>query len=97
MVETSLDRSALAEVYNVLMMLEASVFKKIPNDIIQAIKNNMDADYKVEWDKLQKRNYVRRYRKNTSSNIYRLFSNSRREKCDNTIRGIESQKHVSYF
>ena len=54
MVETSLDRRALAEVYNVLIMLEASVFKKIPNDIIQAIKNNMDADYKVEWDKLQK-------------------------------------------
>lgn len=53
MVETNFNRKALAEVYNVLIMLNKQNFEKIPIDIIQAIKNNMDTEYEVEWKEIE--------------------------------------------
>ena len=58
MVETSLDRKALAEVYNVLIMLDKENFDKIPKKMIEAIKNNMDTDYEVEWSEIEKGNLL---------------------------------------
>ena len=53
MVETSFDRRALAEVYNVLIMLDKENFDKIPKKMIQAIKNNMDTEYNVQWNEIK--------------------------------------------
>ena len=53
MVETSFDRRALAEVYNVLIMLDKENFDKIPKKMIQAIKNNMDTEYDVQWNEIE--------------------------------------------
>ena len=58
MVETSFDRKALAEVYNVLIMLDKENFDKIPKKMIEAIKNNMDIDYEVEWSEIEKGNLL---------------------------------------
>ena len=58
MVETNFDRKALAEVYNVLIMLNKDNFDKIPKKMIEAIKNNMDADYEVEWSEIEKGNLL---------------------------------------
>lgn len=58
MVETSFDRRALTEVYNVLIMLDKESFDKIPKKMIQAIKNNMDTEYEVQWDEIEKGNLL---------------------------------------
>ena len=58
MVEKSFDRRALAEVYNVLIMLDKENFDKIPKKMIEAIKNNMDIDYEVEWSEIEKGNLL---------------------------------------
>ena len=58
MVETSFDRKALAEVYNVLIMLDKENFDKIPKKMIEALKNNMDTDYEVEWSDIEKGNLL---------------------------------------
>lgn len=58
MVETSFDRRALAEVYNVLIMLDKENFDKIPKKMIQAIKNNMDTEYDVQWNEIEKGNLL---------------------------------------
>ena len=58
MVETSFDRKALAEVYNVLIRLDKENFDKIPKEMIEAIKNNMDTDYEVEWSEIEKGNLL---------------------------------------
>ena len=53
MVETSFNRKALAEVYNILIMLNKENFEKIPMNIIKAIKNNMDTEYEMQWDEIE--------------------------------------------
>ena len=53
MVETSFNRKALAEVYNILIMLKKENFEKIPADIIMAIKNNMDVEYDIKWEEIE--------------------------------------------
>lgn len=53
MVNTNFDRMALAEVYNVIIMLEKEKFDKIPIKLIKAIRYNMDEDYEVEWSELE--------------------------------------------
>lgn len=58
MVKTNFDRRALAEVYNVLIMLGKKTFQKIPVSIIKAIKNNMDTEYEVRWEELEKENML---------------------------------------
>ena len=45
MFETTLDRRALTEVYNIISALEKSDFDKIPRNIIDAIRCNMDLKY----------------------------------------------------
>ena len=58
MVETSFDRKALAEVYNVLIMLDKENFDKIPKKMIEAIKNNMDTEYDVQWNEIENGNLL---------------------------------------
>ena len=58
MVEKSFDRRALAEVYNVLIMLNKENFDKIPKKMIQAIKNNMDTEYDVQWNEIENGNLL---------------------------------------
>lgn len=52
MFETTLDRRALAEVYTILRALEESTLKKIPSNIVDAIRYNMDFKYEVDYSKL---------------------------------------------
>lgn len=47
MVETNIDRKALAEVYSVLIKLDKRDFEKIPKDLIDAIELNLDENYEV--------------------------------------------------
>ena len=56
MVETNFDRKALAEVYNVLIMLNKDNFDKIPKKMIEAIKENMDTEYDVQWNEIENGN-----------------------------------------
>lgn len=58
MVETSFDRRALAEVYNVLIMLDKENFDKIPKKMIEAIKENMDTEYDVQWNEIENGNLL---------------------------------------
>lgn len=53
MVNTNFDRRALAEVYNIIIMLEKEKFDKIPVNVIKAIRNNMDEDYDVQWEEIE--------------------------------------------
>ena len=52
MFETTLDRRALTEVYSIIKNLEESNFKKIPQNIVDAIRYNMDLKYKVDCSKI---------------------------------------------
>ena len=58
MVEKSFDRRALAEVYNVLIMLNKENFDKKNKKMIQAIKNNMDTEYDVQWNEIENGNLL---------------------------------------
>lgn len=53
-----LDKKSLSEVYTVLSMLETDNFNKVPKDLIKAIKNNMDRNYKPSWDNLRNGNML---------------------------------------
>lgn len=52
MFETTLDRKALTEVYSIIKLLEEDNFKKIPPNIVDAIRYNMDLKYEVDYSKL---------------------------------------------
>ena len=52
MFETTLDRRALTEVYSIIKNLEESNLKKIPQNIVDAIRYNMDLKYEVDYSKL---------------------------------------------
>ena len=52
MFETTLDRRALTEVYNIIKNLKERNFKKIPKNIVDAIRYNMDLKYEVDYSKL---------------------------------------------
>jgi hypothetical protein len=52
MFETTLDRRALTEVYSIIKDLEESNLKKIPQNIVDAIRYNMDLKYEVDCSKL---------------------------------------------
>ena len=52
MFETTLDRKALTEVYSIIKLLEEDNFKKIPQNIVDAIRYNMDLKYEVDYSKL---------------------------------------------
>lgn len=48
------DRRALAEVYEVLLMLGTNQYKKIPENIINAIRENRDTEYEVDINEIEK-------------------------------------------
>lgn len=52
MFETTLDRKALTEVYSIIKLLEEDNLKKIPPNIVDAIRYNMDLKYEVDYSKL---------------------------------------------
>ena len=53
MIETKFDKRALAEAYNILIMLEREKFEKIPTNVINGIHDNMDLSYDVELEKIK--------------------------------------------
>ncbi len=53
MVNTKFDRKALAEVYEVIIMLENKELNKIPEKLIETIKLNKDNEYEVDFQKLE--------------------------------------------
>ncbi len=53
MVDTKLNRKALKETYEVIVRLSNEDYKKIPQKIVDGIKNNMDTDYEVEYENLE--------------------------------------------
>lgn len=53
MVNTKFDRRALAEVYEVIIMLENKDLKKIPEKLMEAIKLNKDNEYEVDFHNIE--------------------------------------------
>ncbi len=53
MIETKFDKRALAEAYNILIMLDREKFEKIPANVINEIHDNMDLSYDVELEKIE--------------------------------------------
>ena len=53
MFETKFDKKALAEAYNILVMLDREKFEKIPANVINGIHDNMDLSYDVELEKIE--------------------------------------------
>ena len=53
MQKTKLDPRALKEVYEVLLLLNLEELNKIPKPLIDAIKNNCDMEYEVDFEKLE--------------------------------------------
>lgn len=58
MKNNDLDKRALAEVNEVLIRLNNSQYYKIPKDLINAIKFNMDDKYEVNYNNIQKGNML---------------------------------------
>ena len=50
MVHTKIDRRVLAEVYEVLMLLEKSKLSMIPEDLVKTIKENKDNKWVLKED-----------------------------------------------
>lgn len=53
MVNIKFDRRALAEVYEVIIMLENKDLKKIPEKLMEAIKLNKDNEYEVDFHNIE--------------------------------------------
>ena len=53
MVHTKIDRRVLAEVYEVLMLLEKSKLSMIPEDLVKTIKENKDNNYEVDIHEIE--------------------------------------------
>ena len=53
-----LDRRALAEVNSVLLRLSNRQINKIPKDLVEAIKFNMDNEYHVDYNNIEKGNML---------------------------------------
>ena len=53
MVHTKVDRRALAEVYEVLMLLEKSKLSMIPENLVKTIKENKDNNYEVDIHEIE--------------------------------------------
>jgi len=87
------DRKALTEVYQVLLMLEKDKFNKIPRDIIDGIKNNMDIEYEIDIHDIEKEMLPDTER--ILATIYTYYLASKDEK--NTIfQMIELEKKKKY-
>ncbi len=79
MVSTKLDRKALAEVYYVILSLNNEEFSKIPKNLIEAIKKNMDNEYEVNIYEIEKGNMQADTEKILAT-IYAYYLSSREEK-----------------
>jgi len=87
------DRKALTEVYQVLLMLEKDKFNKIPRDIIDGIKNNMDVEYEIDINYIEKE--MLPDTEKILATIYTYYLTSQEEK--NTIfQMIELEKKKKY-
>ncbi len=53
MVHTKVDRRVLAEVYEVLMLLEKSKLSMRPEDLVKKIKENKDNNYEVDIHEIE--------------------------------------------
>jgi len=93
MEDIKFDRRALTEVYQVLLMLEKDKFNKIPRDIIDGIKNNMDIEYEIDIHDIEKEMLPDTER--ILATIYTYYLASKDEK--NTIfQMIELEKKKKY-
>ena len=48
-----LDRSALAEVYIILLMLPKEKLNKIPKELVEGIRCNREENYEIDMDKIE--------------------------------------------
>lgn len=53
MVSTKFDKKALAEVYEVLIMLDKKDLTKIPKRLVETIKLNKDNEYEVDFQDIE--------------------------------------------
>lgn len=53
MLSTKFDKKALAEVYEVLIMLDKKDLTKIPKRLVEAIKLNKDNEYEVDFQDIE--------------------------------------------
>lgn len=98
------DKKALTEVYEILKHLSSENFKKIPSNVINLIKDNMDENYIFKYDvskSLQEQNISR----NTVAvlsyiNMEYLLNDKQREFIDNLHKqneeDLEQQKREIY-
>lgn len=96
MVNTDFDRKALAEVYEVIIMLKNEDFNKIPKEIIEAIKLNKDNEYEVDFQKLVRDEMLPDARQILSAIYTYYLADKKEKKVIFDLINIKKQTYVKY-
>lgn len=96
MVNTDFDRKALAEVYEVIIMLKNEDFNKIPKEIVEAIKLNKDNEYEVDFQKLVRDEMLPDTRQILSAIYTYYLADKQEKKVIFELINIRKQTHVKY-
>lgn len=96
MVNTDFDRKALAEVYEVIIMLKNEDFNKIPKEIIEAIKLNKDNEYEVDFQKLVRDEMLPDARQILSAIYTYYLADKEEKKVIFDLINIKKQTYVKY-
>lgn len=104
MVKTSRYKIAFSEVYEILQYLDKDEYKKIPQELIETIKNNRDKDYlyNIDSEKKLKEQKMLPETKAILFNIFRdyLCTEAQKETIKNwqidDLNKIEKEKKLKY-
>ena len=96
MVNTDFDRKALAEVYEVIIMLKNEDFNKIPKEIIEAIELNKDNEYEVDFQKLVRDEMLPDARQILSAIYTYYLADKEEKKVIFDLINIKKQTYVKY-
>ena len=96
MVNTDFDRKALAEVYEVIIMLKNEDFNKIPKEIIEAIKLNKDNEYEVDFQKIVRDEMLPDARQILSAIYTYYLADKEEKKVIFDLINIKKQTYVKY-
>lgn len=104
MVKTSRYEIAFSEVYEILQYLDKDEYKKIPQELIETIKNNRDKDYlyNIDSEKKLKEQKMLSETKAILFNIFRdyLCTEAQKETIKNwqidDLNKIEKEKKLKY-
>ncbi len=96
MVNTDFDRKALAEVYEVIIMLKNEDFNKIPKEIVEAIKLNKDNEYEVDFQKIVRDEMLPDARQILSAIYTYYLADKEEKKVIFDLINIKKQTYVKY-